>query len=398
MDKKNQLIVITLGSYPYGGAATNRHLSYLRGLVELDVEIKLFILRQVNNQSPKSNQNKGIFNGIKFQYVVPLKRNTGGYSSKLLNKFVSVSKSLQLVKKELNEDKECKMLLLLTDPFEIIPFLKLGKRNNIEIYHERTELPFLEITGLFKILKLRLYLKVVKYFDGIFVITKVLEDYFTKFTEKEKIAHIPMTVEPDRFDCKKHIKSKSIYGRYIAYCGSMYTDKDGVPILIDAFDCFAKKYKDINLVLIGDITNKFLFHSISQKIHKVKSKDRIFLTGQVERNKMSELLCNAEVLALARPDNIQAKGGFPTKLGEYLATGNPVIVTAVGEITNYLTNKKNAYICAPGSIESFCSGLIEVYSNLSESKKIGIEGKKIVYSTFSYLVQAKNIKRFIFNA
>ena len=49
------------------------------------------------------------------------------------------------------------------------------------------------------------------------------------------------------------------------------------------------------------------------------------------------------MLVLARPDNIQAKGGFPTKLGEYLATGNPVVVTKVGEIPNYLIDGVNAF-------------------------------------------------------
>ena len=59
---------------------------------------------------------------------------------------------------------------------------------------------------------------------------------------------------------------------------------------------------------------------------------------------MPKYLCNAKLLALARPDSIQAQGGFPTKLGEYLATGRPVVVTKVGEIPDYLEDGVNAFL------------------------------------------------------
>ena len=56
-------------------------------------------------------------------------------------------------------------------------------------------------------------------------------------------------------------------------------------------------------------------------------------------------------MALARPTNKQAEGGFPTKLGEYLATGNTVVVTNVGEIGEFLHDKVNAFVSDPDSPE-----------------------------------------------
>ena len=50
---------------------------------------------------------------------------------------------------------------------------------------------------------------------------------------------------------------------------------------------------------------------------------------------------------MARPDSRQARGGFPTKLGEYLATGKPVCVTKVGEITVYLEDNVSAFLAEP---------------------------------------------------
>lgn len=70
--------------------------------------------------------------------------------------------------------------------------------------------------------------------------------------------------------------------------------------------------------------------------------------GDVHRDKVPELLCRSKILALARPDNLQSEGGFPTKLGEYLSTGNLVIITDVGDIPFYLKDGESALIAKAG--------------------------------------------------
>ena len=49
-------------------------------------------------------------------------------------------------------------------------------------------------------------------------------------------------------------------------------------------------------------------------------------TGRTSPEVMPQILTDASILALARPNNVQSQNGFPTKLGEYLATGNPVAI------------------------------------------------------------------------
>ena len=95
-----------------------------------------------------------------------------------------------------------------------------------------------------------------------------------------------------------------------------------------------------------------------------------------------------DILALARPNNKQAEGGFPTKLGEYLATGVQVVVTRVGEICLFLKNEINAFISEPDSAEKFAEKLSDALSS-KKRIQIGLEGKKLVYNEFNYLTQAK---------
>ena len=42
-----KLIFVSTGQYPNGGAATNRHLAYAKGLKELGHEIEFFIKKHL---------------------------------------------------------------------------------------------------------------------------------------------------------------------------------------------------------------------------------------------------------------------------------------------------------------------------------------------------------------
>jgi glycosyltransferase involved in cell wall biosynthesis len=101
------------------------------------------------------------------------------------------------------------------------------------------------------------------------------------------------------------------------------------------------------------------------------------------------------VLALARPRSLQAQGGFPTKLGEYLATGNPVVVTKVGDIPLYLTDNETAFLAEPNDVDSFAKKIEFVLSNPDIAMKVGEAGKRLTQEVFNYKYQANNIVEFI---
>jgi len=390
-NQTERLIVLSAGSFPYGEAATNRHVSYLKGLAESGINVKVYLLLQGNNQSPLSNVSKGTFNGIDFQYVIWKQSKPKGMFSKISIFLKSIQKAKKLINSELNGNQNTTLLLLITHPLIMQVFIRFARRKKIRVFHERTEFPFVTTNGRFSAFFLQYYYRQIRKLDGLFVITKALKEFFLQYLPAEKIALIPMTVEPERFSIPK---TQSQFGKYIAYCGSMYSDKDGVPILLQAYDLFAEKHTDIQLVLIGDTSNAAKFQVIEKIFTNLKHKDRVFFTGKVERDQMPELLVNASALALARPDNIQAKGGFPTKLGEYLATANPVIVTKVGEIPDYLTHMDNAFLSVPDSIESFSIQLDAVFSDYDRAAEIGKKGKQVANSAFHYKTQSEKLIQF----
>jgi len=387
-----KIIVVTTGSFPYGGSVANRHISYLKGFVKLGISVKVFLTHRAIEQSPLSNSSEGIFEGIKYKYATWNYLKRGFSIKKIIIKLRSIFIINFLVRKEIHgEGSNTIILFLLVDPFALWMIRSVLHRRNISLFHERMEYPYVHTRKWYKQIWTILYLKQLKKLDGLFVITNALKDYYEKFIDINKIVHIPMTVEPERFQVNK---TPSLYGNYIAYCGTMYTDKDGLPILVKAFDIFALDCENVNLVLIGDNSRVNELNDLLRVVKESKNRDRIIFTGRLDRDDIPQLLINASVLALARPDNEQAKGGFPTKLGEYLATGNPVIVTKVGEIPFYLGHKKNAYLAEPNNPKDFAEKLKNIFNDYEKAKYIGFQGKKLALSVFNYKTQTTNLLNF----
>ena len=123
--------------------------------------------------------------------------------------------------------------------------------------------------------------------------------------------------------------------------------------------------------------------------------NKVVFTGVVSIQDMPQLLKDAEALVLDRPDSIQAQCGFPTKLGEYLLTENPVIVTKVGDIPKFLTDGVSALLAEERNPEDFASKIEWVLSHKEEAAEIGKRGALVALKNFNCEIETKKIIDFI---
>ena len=228
--------------------------------------------------------------------------------------------------------------------------------------------------------------------DLIAVMTKTLMDYYRKMAKTEaRFIHLPMTVDMTRF---ANVTTTEEYQKpYIAFTGTMTNQKDGVDVLIKAFAKIAEKYPEYHLYLAGFWHYDFPMQE--KLIEKYGLKNRIHYIGTLNREQVPPFLCNASVLVLSRPDSHQAQGGFPTKLGEYLATGNPVCVTKVGEIPDYLEDNVSAFMAEPGDVDSFADAMDRVLCDDVFAKQVGSNGRKVAEEHFNAVIQAKRLVKFL---
>ncbi|WP_288278168.1 glycosyltransferase family 4 protein [uncultured Prevotella sp.] len=363
------MIRIVYGCYKPNTAALNRVLALVKGLDEEGIKGELVFVYP-NKYASKVEVK---YNNFTIKYLWgshPIK-------NKMLKLLVSFIDIRNYIKKLEEGDR-----VLVMESLYLYQFLHLKK---LKVYHERTEHP--DVVKLSPALLQNIYLKECRKVDGMFVISTALQKYF-RGMGIPKVGIVNMIVDSSRFDNLTKTPKRE---KYIAYCGTASNNKDGVDRLIKAFCIFNQRVSGYKLYIIGKAPTINEKASNLALVRELGIDKEVVFKGLIEAKKMPQILYDAEILALARPDSLQARCGFPTKLGEYLLTGNPVVLTAVGDIPKFLIHKETALLSEPDNIEAFANNLMWVAEHKEEAKEIGAMGRKLALNEFNYREESKKI-------
>ena len=373
-----KLLIVNTLPVPSGQASVNRILSLGKGLVENGDQVTIL------SSSYSDDTDFHEVNGIQCA-------NLASKKSRIVGLVESLFKILKYVRD--NKDNIDALWVVSNSPLLICPLWLSCKFNKIKYIMEKSEFPFVLMrSGLIAKLYGKIYVNTIyKLFDGMIIMTQPLLEYFRSLVRKDcSLIKVPMTVDMTRFE---NVSSNNRYGSYAAYCGNMSGNKDGVLNLIEAFSYVEPKHPDFKLLMIGGTNEPTEFEKIKNRVVELGLKNIIF-TGRVSRDDIPVLLSNAKLLCLARPSSLQSKGGFPTKLGEYLSTGHPVVVTAVGDIPSYL-DRTNSFIVEPDNNKLFGEAMNEILEDYEKASMIGLKGREVAMSNFNYKVQGDRLHQFM---
>lgn len=366
-------------SYSPNTAPTNRALAIIKALSELGVPTKVVFFAP-DKQHSRVEEN---LPNLDFVYLW----DKGYIDIPRLNK-ISLSLYLRRFVRSLQSGDK---VYVYTFPELVVA---LSKRNDISVYVERTELDEVSFHCYVKQVKIPDFLAACRQINGMIVISQGLKQYYIeKGCHSDRVHVMNMIVDTIRFNGLLKQPSEP----YIAYCGTASNNKDGVDQLIKAFALVVKKHHEYKLYIIGSTPSKKQRFGNFELVKELGIEKNVVFTGAISATQMPQMLKNASVLALDRPDNQQAKYGFPTKLGEYLLTGNPVVVTKVGDIPLFLKDGVSALLAAPNDAHDFADNLCWVIENPDKAKVIGENGKRVAERSFNYLTETKKLVNIIFN-
>ncbi len=377
-------------TFPEGDAATNRVYTYAKGLSENGVTVHVVCFR-----NDYVNKHYGVTDGI--IYHLPFRQSSRSQYF-IIRRLNNLEKYLNTLRLFLSIRRESRIDSIITYTIrkntQLFAYF-LAKAFHSSLILERSEHPFKsyrtpfaeKTAGRFRVIF------EILFSDYIFCIS----DYLIQFYRQngagtKKLFKVPSTVDVTRFDSR--VDRKLRY-KYICYAGSLTREKDGVDILIRSFALIKSDFNDVNLVLVGKADTNEDEAFFRKLVTELDIKDRVLFTGKLPRNDIPAYICNAELLALARPRSIVADAGFPSKVSEYLSTGRPVVVTKVGEIPAYLTDGQNAFLADPDSVSDFAEKLRLALMDEAQAMKVGTNGKEIAQSVFNYRFQATRILRFL---
>lgn len=257
-------------------------------------------------------------------------------------------------------------------------FYKYGRKIGYKIVFDQVETSYLH--GGSMALAHKLFVGLSEWFSNIaykhsaaFVISQRLWK-----ENAEKFPHRKLCLLPNSTPqlCKY---SRTVFNKPIQllYTGT-YAPKDGVAYLIDGAVEAYENGIDLRLILLGK--------GLSQDmvvLDKTIGKDYIQYIGYVSDDELKRYLIESDILCMTRCNSRFANYGFPFKLSEYLATGNVVLATNVGDVCNYIENKKSAYIVPPENSHEIAMTICNIAENPQEALKVAAGGLKAMNTHFS---------------
>lgn len=263
----------------------------------------------------------------------------------------------------------------------------IARFKKVGFFTEFTEVQYHEIRNTLRNRIIdTLALRAARMANGTFVISQALKPYYEQL-KVSNINVVNMFVDIERFSHKQNKYDPTL----ISYCGTISLYKDGVDVLLKAFAMVVHKLPDIRLQIIGGWQNEDVRSAIENLIKILNLEKNVILTGKVDMDSLVKLLSNSAVLVLARPNNLQAKYGFPTKLGEYLCSGRPVVVTRVGEMDLFLEDRESCIFANADDVNDFADKLEWAVVNMKQADIIGQKGREIAQLNFSSVIESRKV-------
>ena len=377
---KNKYVIITACSgFPNGYGAASILRKYAKGFLENNLELHIMLLRpSESSESILNTEIAGEFCGAAYEYVC---RENITSKSILKRLFVYARGILNAVKYIwINKNKIKAVYYYTPEHYNSVAIIgKICKIIKIPYIGIKKESSFINGKSKNDIHYVNNERRIYAVFNKIIAISKYIKVQLEDFGYKNKIDIVPILLDTKMYEkVSKREKTKEII-----YVGSLGHDAE-IKNLFNIVNITVKSHPDWKFVIIG---NTFDLSEENKKI----SNNVVEFTGALSFEKVAERLINASIMILPRSRQEYSAAGFPIKLGEYLLTGSPVIVTDVGEIKSYIKDNEEAYFVEPDNPVAFAEKINYVIEHYDEALEVGKRGKEKAIAEFDAVKLCKKM-------
>ncbi len=122
-------------------------------------------------------------------------------------------------------------------------------------------------------------------------------------------------------------------------------------------------------------------------------KSRVIECGWIDFYRDSSKLSAVDVFVLTKEDDIINNSGWPTKFGDYLACGRPILLNPYGELLDFIVKNQPSLICVNNEKESIKAQILNVCENKYDLLGMGANNRKIAEQN-SWLEKSRELYSF----
>ncbi len=372
--KAKELNIVYIGplSFPYGYASTKRRKYMIDYMNKNKISAHVLSTRYKKNSKLKNPQS-GFYGETDFFDLSIF------FWQKNYIRYYKEGK--RKLKEWYNSSKNNILIFHTSLPIEDLFFFLFAKKIGYKIIFDQVETSY-KAEGTNISFKRKCYITLndwisnyaYKKCNGSFVISNSLYSQ-----NKAKYPNMPLCILPNSTPILS-ISKKEVFNKpmKILYSGT-YAPKDGVKFLVEGFIKAINKGINCQLILSGEGNKK----DMQPILNRIQNISQIKYIGFVSDEKLIEIMNDCDVLTMTRTNSVFANYGFPFKLSEYLATGNLVLATKVGDVCLYLKHKYDAILIEPESSDQISDALSYISNNEKECIQIANNGLQTMKKYFS---------------
>jgi len=231
-------------------------------------------------------------------------------------------------------------------------------------------------------------------YDILMPITTYLRDLYAKHGRMKPTLQNPIVV--DTSVDQEDYTSAAASTIDLLYCGNLEHHEE-MMLLFDAFSEIHRSSPATRLKVVGGGCSRNSSQVLMTRYRAACLKrgmlDSVHFHGTLPHHEVLQQYRAAHAFLLPRPFRDYSQAGFPTKIGEYLATGKPVITTGTGDIPLYLVDGVSAYIVMDDDPVHYARRVLEALADPG-SGDIGRAGARVARENFSIEATADRIRVF----
>ncbi|MCP5080598.1 MAG: glycosyltransferase family 4 protein [Alphaproteobacteria bacterium] len=189
----------------------------------------------------------------------------------------------------------------------------------------------------------------------------------------DKLHIVHCGVEPARYE------RKGPSGKRLLFVGRLAAVK-GVPLLLEALRQIKTDQPEVHLTLIGDGPERM---GLEKEAARLGLSDTVTFAGYQSQDDVAAALSSSDIFVL--PSFAE---GVPVVLMEAMATGLPVIATAVGGVGELVRDGESGLILPPGDVAALAAALKKLLADPAQCHEMGKVGAKTVAAGFDSQTEA----------
>jgi len=372
--KNKGVIYAGVSGFPYGFAMIEKIK-----LISMALQSQGYNITVVNRKWSDGNREpNGEQNGIKYINALGVRRRPKNFFKRNAYKFILPFKETILLIKLAKEESN-KYLFVNSRSFGLlVQYFLVSKALKLKLLITYVEQGS-SLATKSKILKLGDFLferYAFKLVDAALPISEYLVEVIRRQSKSLPILKTPVLTDIDFINGIEQNRKKSEF----VFCGAA-AFIEVIRFVVESFDLLEQT--ETALVLICGGTNSEL-KALRELIDKSINRDRIKLLNGLSYSELIDFYKSSLALLIPLRPTIQDMARFPHKIGEYAASGRPIISIKYGEVANYFSDGNSALLASEYSTKLFAEKMQFVIHNPILADKIGLNGKNVAIKNFGY--------------